>query len=363
MLRIDLERTLPAFELRARFETDAQVTALFGRSGSGKTSLVNMLAGLARPDRGHIAIDGQVLYDSAAGIDVPVHARRIGYVFQEARLFPHYSVRGNLLYGRRLAPAHGQNADFDHIVELLGLSGLLARRPGDLSGGEKQRVAIGRALLANPRVLLLDEPLASLDAERKEEILSYIERMRDDVRIPIVYVSHAVDEVMRLAKWVVVMSGGSVAASGPVEEVMGRSDLSSGAGVFEGGTVIDASVVAQDEHDDIATLAFEGGTLVVTHAGATVGEPVRVRIRARDVSIALEAPRAISIQNVLEGRIATVQTLRKGVADVSITVGAITLHSSVTQRAVARLELAPGMPVFALIKAVSLDRRAIPYAR
>ena len=363
MLRVDIERSRPAFEMRMAFETDARVTAFFGRSGSGKTSLVNMLAGLTRPDRGRIEIDGQVLFDSRLGVDVPVQARRIGYVFQEARLFPHYSVRGNLLYGRALAPATSHYADFDHIVELLGLRELLARRPGDLSGGEKQRVAIGRALLANPRVLLLDEPLASLDAQRKEEILRYIERMRDDVRIPMVYVSHAVEEVMRLAEWVVVMSDGSVAAAGSVEEVMGRSDLRGGAGVFEGGAVIDAEIVGQDERDDIATLAFEGGTLVATHAGAAIGDAVRVRIRARDVSIALEAPRAISIQNVLEGRIAALRELRKGVVDVTIAVGAATLHSSVTRRAVERLRLEPGMPVYALVKAVSLDRRAIPYAR
>jgi molybdate transport system ATP-binding protein len=362
MLSVDVERRTGAFQTRVRFRADARVTAFFGRSGAGKTSLINMIAGLARPDRGRIEVDGQVLFDSEAGIDVPVHARRIGYVFQEARLFPHYSVRSNLLYGHHRVAAAERYVDFDHIVELLGLRDLLPRRPGELSGGEKQRVAIGRALLANPRVLLLDEPLASLDGHRKSEILDYVERMRDDVRIPMVYVSHAVDEVVRLADWVIVMSAGSVAASGTVEEIMGRPDLRGAAGVFEGGTVIDARVVAQDIHYDIATLAFDGGTLSVTNADALIGEPVRVRIRARDVSIALEAPRSISIQNVLDGRITAIEPLRSGVVDVSIAVGAAGLRAQVTQRAVDQLRLAPGLPVFALIKAVSLDRRAVPYA-
>jgi molybdate transport system ATP-binding protein len=359
MLRVDIEKRLPGFTLCTAFESDARVTALFGRSGSGKTSLVNAIAGLLRPERGRIEVDGIVLYDAAARIDVPVEARRIGYVFQEARLFPHYSVRGNLLYG------HGRGerfAQLEHIVELLGLAKFLDRRPGELSGGEKQRVAIGRALLSNPRILLLDEPLASLDAARKEEILRHVERLRDELRIPIVYVSHAVDEVLRLAERVAVLSGGSVAAFGAVEDVMGRPDLAGAAGVFEGGTIIDARIVAQEPEYDLATLAFDGGTLAVTHAEGAVGEDVRVRIRARDVAVALEPPRAISVQNVLPGRIVGLQTLRPGVVDVSLAVGGTTLRARVTRRAAEQLALVPGLPVYALIKAVSLDRRALPHA-
>ena len=224
MLTIDVEHRVGAFDMHVEFRTDARVTALFGRSGAGKTSLVNMIAGLSTPRRGRIEIDGNVLFDSASGIDVPVHARRIGYVFQEARLFPHYSVRRNLLYGHDRVPASERYVELDHVVDLLGLRSVLERRPGDLSGGEKQRVAIGRALLASPRILLLDEPLASLDANRKDEVLRYIELMRDDVRIPMVYVSHSVEEVVRLAEHVVLLSAGSVAASGSVREVMGQPD-------------------------------------------------------------------------------------------------------------------------------------------
>ena len=359
MLSVDVERRAGAFETQVRFQTNTRVTALFGRSGAGKTSLVNMIAGLVRPDRGRIEIDGQVLFDSAAGVDVAVQARRIGYVFQEPRLFPHYSVRRNLLYGHDLAPRTERYVDFDHVVELLGLRDLLERRPGDLSGGEKQRVAIGRALLASPRILLFDEPLASLDDHRKNEILQYIELMRDDVRIPMVYVSHAVDEVLRLADSVVLLAGGKVVAAGAVQDVMGHADLGPARGLFQGGTVIEAQVVAQDVEDEIATVAFDGGSLLVSGLDALIGERVRVRVRARDVSIALEEPRAISVQNVLRGTIVHIAEAREGIVEVAIGVAAITIRSRVTRRAASRLRLATGMNVYALIKAVSLDHPGI----
>ena len=362
MLKVDVQHRMGGLDLDATFETDARVTALFGRSGAGKTSVVNMIAGLLRPDRGRIEIEGQILFDGAGGIDVPAEKRRVGYVFQEGRLFPHLTVRRNLLYGHALAPVAERYIELDQIVALLGLDDLLERRPGDLSGGEKQRVAIGRALLSSPRVLLLDEPLASLDAHRREEVLRYIELMRDEVRIPVIYVSHVVEEVVRLADTVVLMAAGKAVAVGDVEEVMGRPDLRPAGGVFEGGAVIDARVAAQDMQYDLATLAFDGGTLTVTNLDALVGEPVRVRIRARDVSIALELPRRISIQNVLRGKIAAIGDQRNGIVDVSISVGGVMLRSRVTRRAADHLALAPGLDVYALIKAVSLDRRSIGYA-
>jgi molybdate transport system ATP-binding protein len=193
MIEVDVSARVGALDLEASFASDAHVTALFGRSGAGKSTLVNMIAGLVRPDRGRIVVNGRVLFDSAQRIDVPVHARRVGYVFQEGRLFPHLTVKHNLLYGQRGDDENGPS--LEQIAALLGIDRLLHRRPGDLSGGEKQRVAIGRALLAAPRVLLMDEPLAALDAQRKDEILDYIERLRDETRLPIVYVSHAIDEV------------------------------------------------------------------------------------------------------------------------------------------------------------------------
>jgi len=358
MLSVDIERGLGDFRLAASFEAGAGVTALFGRSGAGKTSVVNAIAGILRPDRGRIAINGDAVFDSAGGIDVPTPKRRVGYVFQEGRLFPHLSVRQNLGYAglfSRGMPA----SEFDRVVALLGLRDLLERRPGNLSGGEKQRVAIGRALLSSPRLLLLDEPLASLDAHRKSEVLQYIELIRDEVKVPIVYVSHAVEEVVRIADTVVLMSAGGVLAVGPAEEVMGRPDLRPGEGAFEGGAVIDAKVVEQDIEHDLATLTFEGGTLTATNVDALIGEPVRVRIRARDVSIALERPQRISIQNVLKGTVAAVGEERSGVVDVTITVGAAKLRSRITARAAGQLGLAQGLDVYALVKAVSLDRRRV----
>jgi molybdate transport system ATP-binding protein len=311
-----------------------------------------------RPDRGRIAINGETVFDSGQGIDVSTPRRRVGYVFQEGRLFPHLSVRQNLSYAglfSRGMPAF----EFDRVAELLGLRDLLDRRPGNLSGGEKQRVAIGRALLSSPHLLLLDEPLASLDAHRKSEVLQYIELIRDEVKVPIVYVSHAVEEVVRIADTVVLMSEGRVLAVGPAEDVMGRPDLKPGEGTFEGGAVIDARVVEQDVEYDLATLSFDGGTLTATNVDALIGEPVRVRIRARDVSIALERPQRISIQNVLEGTVLDVTAGTSGIVDVVIAVGATTLRSRVTRRAVEQLGLKRGLGVYALVKAVSLSRSGV----
>jgi len=355
-LTVDIERRLGAFQLRIAFEAGEGVTALFGRSGAGKTSVVNAIAGILRPDRGRIVINGEPVFDSERGINVATPRRRIGYVFQEGRLFPHLNVRQNLRYSRLFSRAPEPSGHLDRVVALLGLAQLLERRPGNLSGGEKQRVAIGRALLSRPRLLLLDEPLASLDAHRKSEVLQYIELMREEIRIPIVYVSHAVEEVVRLADTVVLVSAGEVAAIGAAEEVMGRSDLRTSA--FEGGAVIDAKVIEQDMQHDLATLEFDGGTLIVTNVDALIGEPVRVRVRARDVSIALERPQRISIQNIFRGTVAEIGPERGGIVDVSVTVGAVTLRSRITVRSARQLCLVPGLEVYALVKAVSLDRRS-----
>jgi len=354
-LSVAVEHDLGAFSLDAQFACGEGVTALFGQSGAGKTTVVNAIAGLVRPRKGRIALNGETLFDANRDIHVPARKRRFGYVFQEGRLFPHLTVQQNLTYSR-LFGGEDSSTGLGHIVELLGLRDLLGRRPAQLSGGEKQRVAIGRALLARPRMLLLDEPLASLDAPRRNEVMKYIELMRDEVRIPIIYVSHSVEEVVRLAATVVLMAAGKVAAVGSVEEIMGRPDLRAAAGVFEGGTVIDARVVGQDMQYDLATLAFDGGTLTVTNLDALIGEPVRVRIRARDVSIALDPLSRVSIQNVLRGKIAAIGAVRDGIVDVSIAVGTSTLRSRITQRAAAQLALAPGLEVYAMIKAVSLDR-------
>jgi molybdate transport system ATP-binding protein len=217
VLTVNIEKKLGAFTLNAAFASESGATVLFGPSGAGKTSAINMIAGLLKPDRGRIVLDGEALFDSAARTDVPAWRRRIGYVFQEGRLFPHLSVRHNLDYGRWMGGHAADPAAFSHAVELLDIGGLLDRRPGKLSGGERQRVAVGRALLMRPRLLLLDEPLASLDAARKQEILPYFERLRDEARVPLIYVSHDAGEVRRIASRVVRIDDGKVVAAGGVE--------------------------------------------------------------------------------------------------------------------------------------------------
>jgi molybdate transport system ATP-binding protein len=346
-------RRLGSFVLDVEFSTSSRVTALFGRSGSGKTTLVNIIAGIERADTGTIKVDGDVVVDTARGIDVPAHRRRMGYIFQDGRLFPHLSVRSNLEYGQRLVPAGERRILFDPVVGLLGLGGLLERRPGALSGGERQRVAIGRALLTSPRVLLFDEPLAGLDQERKADIMRYIERLRDELQIPMLYVSHAVEEIVRLADTVVLMAAGKAVAVGSVEEVMGRPDLRP-AGVFEGGAVLDMKIVARDAAYDMTTLAFDGGSLKITSLAAEVGKAVRVRIRARDVAIALAPPTGLSTQNVMRGRITSLDVESAAIVNVALAVGTHTVRSRITRRAAEDLRLAAGMDVYALIKAVAL---------
>lgn len=357
-LRVEIKHHQGAFTLDAHFECGAGVTALFGRSGAGKTTLINTIAGLTRAQAGHIEFDGETLFDAARGIHVRAGRRRFGYVFQEGRLFPHLTVRRNLTYAHWFDRALYNERDFAHVVELLGIGQLLHRRPAQLSGGEKQRVAIGRALLAKPRLLLLDEPLASLDAQRKTEILRYLRLLRDETRIPMIYVSHAVEEVLQLADQVVLLAAGRVVSVGAVEAVMGRPDFETSAGMFEGGAVIEAHVERIDAEDGVATLAFDGGTLTVGQFEGQVGEAVRVRIRAREVSIALEAPRHISIQNILRGTIRDIDSTH-GDVTVSIAVGSANLRARVTRRAWRQLALEPGRTVYALIKAVSLERRNV----
>jgi len=361
VIEVDVEKRLGGFALSVRFTAPAAgIIALFGRSGAGKTSIVNMLAGLLRPDRGRIAIDGETLFSSVDRIDLPPERRRLGYVFQEGRLFPHYSVRGNLTYGAgRRDPA----VDFDAVVAMLGLGALLERRPSDLSGGEKQRVAIGRALLASPRLLLMDEPLASLDAPRKAEILPFIERLRAELRIPIIYVSHVMEEIVRLADTLVLLSDGTVAAVGTVEELTSRLDLRPLTGRSEAGAVIRTTVAGHDIAFGLSELAFPGGRLRVSHLALPLGTPVRVRIRARDVALATTRPTDISMRNVIAARIVEIVAERGPLVDIHLDIGRpgqpVALWARITQRAARELDLAVGGEVFALLKTVSLDRSSL----
>jgi molybdate transport system ATP-binding protein len=358
-LQIDVERRLGVFRLQVAFSADAGITALFGRSGAGKTSVVNMIAGLLRPDRGCIQSNGRILYHSAAGVDVPVHKRRVACVFQDARLFPHLSVRNNLLYGWRLAVPGERYVDFDHVVGLLDIAPLLHRRPGALSGGERQRVAIGRALLSQPRLLLMDEPLASLDNERKAEILPYIERLRDEFKLSIVYVSHALEEVVRLAGNVVVMRAGSVSAVGPVAETLGRVDLYPVTGRQEAGAILSATVASHADADAMTMLRFNGGVICVPRIDLPVGAALRVHIRARDVALAVQPPVGISIRNILRGRVVEMTENAGAFVEIKLMVGATALVARVTRPAVRDLALAPGREVYALVKSIAIDRDSL----
>ncbi len=368
MLDVTVAKRLGAFEINAEFTCATQgIVALFGRSGAGKTSLVNMLAGLSRPDSGRIEIEGVTVFDSSHGLDLRPEHRRIGYVFQEGRLFPHMTVRGNLTYGLRRAPAHDRRIQLDQIVELLGLETLLGRRPHDLSGGEKQRVALGRALLANPRLLLMDEPLAGLDQPRTDEVLRFIERLRDELTIPIVYVSHAMQEIVRLADTMVLMSGGRVEAVGPLDDLTSRLDLRPLTGRYEAGAVLEARVEGQDAAFALTELSFAGGHLWVPRLDLPRGAELRLRIRARDVVLAHTRPEGTSILNAFpcvvkdigaEGGAEGGTDLGAQV-DLRLDAGGAALWARITRRSLHELALAPGSEVYALIKAVAIDRYSL----
>jgi molybdate transport system ATP-binding protein len=297
--------------------------------------------------------------DTERGIFVPVHKRRVGYVFQDGRLFPHLTVRQNLLYGRWFAPKPERHGELGRIADLLGIGALLDRRPAKLSGGEKQRAAIGRALLASPRLLLMDEPLASLDEARKAEILPYIERLRDESGVPIVYVSHSVAEVARLASAIVLVSAGSVAAVGPTAEIMQRLDLFPLARSAEAGAVIEAVVEAHDDAFGLTTLRSRAGLWRLPRLALAPREPVRLRVRARDVMLATKAPESISALNVIAGVVADIEVGGGPVVDVRLDCNGEVLLAKLTRFSVEQLQLKPGMPVFALVKSVAFDRRGL----
>ncbi|MGO4127688.1 molybdenum ABC transporter ATP-binding protein [Inquilinus sp. YAF38] len=355
-LEVEIRHRQGAFALDIGFRSEGRLTALFGRSGAGKTSVVNVIAGLVRPQHGRVIVDGRTLVDTERGVALPPHRRRIGYVFQEGRLFPHLTVRQNLLYGRWFTPKAERGTEFGRVVELLGIGPLLERRPALLSGGEKQRVAIGRALLSSPRLLLMDEPLASLDEARKAEILPYLERLRDEARIPIIYVSHAIGEVARLATTLVVLADGRVAASGPVAEVMGRADLFPRA---EAGAVLEAAVEDHDDRWQLTRLRVAAGFLTVPRVELPHGSKVRIRIRARDVMLATRPPDHLSALNVLPATVLAIASGGGPTADIRLDCAGDGLLARLTRRSVEALDLAPGRPVHAVIKSVAFDSHSI----
>jgi molybdate transport system ATP-binding protein len=358
-LEVDVTHRFGSFALEARFVSEGRLTAFFGRSGAGKSSLVNIIAGVVRPDRGRIVLDHTPLVDTERGLFVPKYRRRVGYVFQEGRLFPHLTVRQNLLFGRWFTPRRERQIGLDQVLDLLGIGHLLDRRPGALSGGEKQRVAIGRALLTSPRLLLMDEPLASLDETRKDEILPFIERLRDEAQVPIIYVSHSLSEVARLATTVVTLVDGRVVAVGPPTEVLGRTDLLEPAAALEAGVLIEASVTGHDREFGLTALQSRAGTFQAPRLDLPIGTPVRLRIRARDVMIATARPDGLSALNVLSGVVSELTSTADGLVEVGLDCGGIRLTARLTRKSVHALQLESGRQVYAVIKSVALDRDAL----
>jgi molybdate transport system ATP-binding protein len=352
-LTIEAKHRFGAFALDAAFTSKAGVTALFGRSGSGKTSMIRIIAGLVRPDEGLVVLDGEPLTDTAKGIFVPRHRRRFGYVFQDGRLFPHLNVRNNLFYGSWFVSKAPGAGSFDRVVDLLGIEHLLDRRPSTLSGGEKQRVAIGRALLSSPRLLLMDEPLAALDELRKAEILPYLQRLRDETEIPIVYVSHSISEVAQLANQVVVMRDGRVEAAGTATEVLSRP--SAAENPREAGALLEGIVEEVDERHRLATLALRTARLYIPDPGVPQGKRVRVHIPARDVMLATARPEGLSALNIIDGSVLEISPADDGTVEVEIDCGGDIILSRITRLSAERLDLVAGKPVFAVIKSVALQ--------
>ena len=356
-LSLNIQKQFEGFSLNAELNVPAGLTVLFGPSGSGKSTLLNAVAGLVTPDKGHIKLEGVTLFESSNKVNMPTHKRGLGFVFQDARLFPHLSVDQNLNYGRYFAVNKPKQADVNHIIDMLGISHLLARRPAKLSGGERQRVALGRALLSNPKMLLADEPLAALDGARKAELLPYFEKLRDELKLPILYVTHSVSEAARLATTVVALEAGRVLGQGSAAEVLADPALVPG-GVRGVGTLLQTKV---SRHSDDGLSELDAGTqrLIVPRVNQPVGTPLRVRIAAQDVIIATERPKGLSALNILEGHVLRLRTGDGPGAIVTLQTSAGDVHARITRRSLAALNLSEGQRCFAIVKTVSIAREDV----
>lgn len=350
-VHFDIDLTLP----------ELGISAIFGRSGAGKTSLINVVAGLKKPQTGTISLGNKELFNSQTGIDIPVHKRNVGYVFQDARLFPHFKVERNLNYG----VTKTDKQHFNQIVSLLALEPLLKRYPHQLSGGEKQRVAIGRALLSKPDILLMDEPLASLDLPRKREVMPFLEQLSHTVQIPIIYVSHSLNEVLRLANHLVVIEDGKVAVSGPIEQVWSSRAMKPWQSFSEQSSLFEGRVLEHNDHYALSKIALAPDVhLWVQKVDGEIGSSVRLQVRANDVSIMLNEPQQTSIRNVLRGTVAKVETHSHSKDRISVSVqvelaDGCLLVATITAWARDELQLEPGMQIYAQIKGVSVTQRDI----
>lgn len=356
---IRVRKQLGAFRLDVDFEGTARgVTALFGASGAGKSTVLAAVAGALKPDAGRIAVGERVLFDADAGVDLAMEARAVGWVFQDARLFPHLSVAGNLAYGLKRARGRPQRVGLAEVAGVLGIEALLERRPRDLSGGERQRVAMGRALLSQPRLLLMDEPLSALDAPRKAEILPFLERMKAAFDLPILYVAHSLAEVTRLADRLVVLDAGAVIAQGPLTEVLARADLPLLAGRSDAACALEATVTGHDPARGLTRLRLDEAELLTPSLDRPVGARVRAVVLARDVLIATEAPRGLSARNVLPAAVERLDDRRNGTVLATLRLAGAPqarLLAAITRDAALSLGLAPGLAVWAVVKSVAVE--------
>jgi molybdate transport system ATP-binding protein len=359
MIEVDVALKIKSFDLDVAFQNGEGITALFGRSGSGKSLTLDLIAGLRRPDSGTIKLDGRVLVDRKRGTFVAPHRRRIGVVFQDSHLFPHLSVRRNLRFGRWFAPRGERGIDFNSVVEILAIGELLSRHPARLSGGERQRVAIGRALLCGPRLLLFDEPLAALDMERKLEILPLIERLRDEFAVPIVYVSHAIEEVARLANKIVVLDAGRVKAIGGPGEVFGALGRGSPWPRFDRISVLSMKVCGENAAYGLTELEHPGGTVWLAGPAGPLGGQVRIIVKATDVVLATRPPHDLSVRSSLRGQIGSIEKNGPLAAVEIVLEGEGRLYAVTTRHALDELGLDRGARLFALIKTSALDERQV----
>ncbi len=351
-LSITLSHQFSGFNLDVRLKAPAGLTALFGRSGAGKTTIINAVSGLLTPQSGQITLNNHTLLNTSQQIAIPPHKRRIGYIFQDARLFPHLTINQNLLYGRWFARTKTADAETSRIIDMLGLGPLLSRRPGTLSGGEKQRVAIGRALIMRPDMILADEPLAALDEQRKSEILPYFERLRDEGDIPILYVSHSMAEVARLATTLVMLDAGKITQQGPTQDVL-ADPMYIPAGIRSVGAILQARVLAHHP-DGLTELNANGAHLFVPKLTLEKSQEIRLRIAAQDVLISLSEPKGISALNVLPGRVEGIRSGEGPGAIVTLQTKAGIILARITQRSVKTLSLEVGTQCYAIVKTVSI---------
>lgn len=359
-LRLDIQHDFGGFTLDAQMNADAGTTVLFGHSGSGKTTLINAISGLLTPKQGRITLGERVLFDAQLGINVPVHQRRVGYVFQDARLFPHLNVAQNLDFGAGFAAEPPSASERARLISVLGIEALLQRRPAALSGGEKQRVALGRALLSGPELLLLDEPLAALDQARKQEILPYLERLRASGGPPMIYVTHDMSEIVRLADGLVVLREGRCVAQGRAEDVLADPENIKLIGVQDAGALLCGTLERQYE-DGLSLIRLSADALIVPRLDALIGQRVRLRLRAQDVILSLSAPVGLSSQNALRVEITEIYQGDGPGAAIALKSGTDRLIARITARALGQMQLKIGQTVWAIVKANAVPPTAIAH--